>query len=912
MKKVFVVFGTRPEAIKMAPLVKELQTRKNIKCVVCVTAQHRQMLDQVFKAFDIIPDYDLNIMKPGQSLSDITTLALRGLEEVLINDRPDMILVHGDTMTTLAGSLAAFYHQINIGHVEAGLRTWNKYSPFPEEIIRQAVDCIADMYFVPTTQSKKNLMIENKPEEKIYITGNTVIDALKTTVVKNYKHPLMDWCEGSRLILLTAHRRENLGEPMQRIFRAVKRIVDEFTDVKVIYPVHMNPAVQKVANEILENNDRIRLIEPLEVFEFHNFMNKSYIILTDSGGVQEEAPSLGKPVLVLRDTTERPEGIDAGTLKLVGTDENSVYANTKELLCNLDLYDKMSRASNPYGDGKASKRIADAIENFFASEDDVNNYHNLSLTEKGLAEASRYEVKNAIILAAGFGSRFVPLTLETPKGLLKVHGQPMIERQIEQLQNKGITNITIVVGYKKESFDYLVDKYGVTTIYNAEYSTKNNLASLHCVSHLLDSTYVLMSDFWIEENIFNAYEACSWYSGVYLHGQTNEWCVTTSPSGRIKSISIGGSDSYALVGPAYFTPSFSEKFKELLAEYYNKPGTDDYFWEQVLINNINSLTIYLNEQTGNVYEFENFEELKMFDPSYNNASKSKIMESIVKCFNTSEDKIHNIQQIKQGMTNRSFKFEHDNTTYIMRIPGEGTDKMINRRAEYKNYMAVSKHKISDELIYFDPESGYKITLFLNEAKTCDPLHIPSVKACMKKLRMFHELKLQVEHSFCPFERIEFYESLWTSESCFCDYSKTKANIIKLKDYLDSIAKDWTMCHIDAVPDNFIFKDETNIIMLDWEYSGMQDPHIDIAMFSVYSGYNKSQVDDLIGYYFPEGFRDDIRTKIYAYIAVCGLLWSNWCEYKRQLGVEFGNYALVQYRYAKDFYRIFKENTNGGV
>ena len=361
MKNVFVVFGTRPEAIKMAPLVKELQARENIRCVVCVTAQHRQMLDQVFNAFDITPDYDLNIMKPGQSLSDITSHALKGLEEVFLKDRPDIVLVHGDTMTTLAGSLAAFYQQISIGHVEAGLRTWNKYSPFPEEMVRQMVDCVADMYFVPTSESKQNLALENKPMEKVFVTGNTVIDALKTTVKHDYKHPLMDWCNGSRLILLTAHRRENLGDPMYRIFRAVKRIVDEFEDVKVIYPVHMNPVVQKIASEVLEDSDRIKLIEPLEVFDFHNFMNQSYLILTDSGGVQEEAPSLGKPVLVLRDTTERPEGISAGTLMLVGTDENSVYTNTKELLCNEDLYNKMSRASNPYGDGNASIRIADAI-----------------------------------------------------------------------------------------------------------------------------------------------------------------------------------------------------------------------------------------------------------------------------------------------------------------------------------------------------------------------------------------------------------------------------------------------------------------------------------------------------------------------------------------------------------------------
>jgi UDP-N-acetylglucosamine 2-epimerase (non-hydrolysing) len=363
--KVLTVFGTRPEAIKMAPLVKELKSRKNIECTVCVTAQHRQMLDQVLNVFDIKPDYDLNIMQHGQTLSDITTLALNGLEKILIEAKPDIVLVHGDTTTTFAGALAAFYQQLSVGHVEAGLRTWDKYAPFPEEMSRQMVDCVADMYFVPTNLSKQNLLDENKPESKIYVTGNTVIDALKTTVIDNYSHPILDWCADSRLILLTAHRRENLGEPMYRIFKAVKRAVDEFMDVKILYPVHMNPQVRKVANEVLADCDRIRLIEPLEVFDFHNFMNNSYLILTDSGGLQEEAPSLGKPVLVLRDTTERPEGIQAGTLRLVGTDEDAVYNNIKELLCDKSKYDEMSKANNPYGDGEASRRIADAIEEKF-------------------------------------------------------------------------------------------------------------------------------------------------------------------------------------------------------------------------------------------------------------------------------------------------------------------------------------------------------------------------------------------------------------------------------------------------------------------------------------------------------------------------------------------------------------------
>lgn len=361
MIKVMSIFGTRPEAIKMAPLVKELESREEIESIVCVTAQHRQMLDQVLETFDIKPDYDLNIMKQGQTLADVTTRALVGLEKVIKECKPDIVLVHGDTTTTFAGALAAFYNQVAIGHVEAGLRTYDKYSPFPEEMNRQMVDCMTDMYFAPTELSKSNLLRQNIEESKIYVTGNTAIDAMKTTVDKDYNNEVFNWIGNDRLILLTAHRRENLGDPMRNIFRAIKRIVDEFDDVKVVYPIHMNPKVREVANEVFNECDKVRLIEPLEVFDFHNFQNKSYIILSDSGGIQEEAPSLGKPVLVLRDTTERPEGIEAGTLKLVGTNEETIYNETKKLLTDKNEYDKMSKASNPYGDGHTSERIVNAI-----------------------------------------------------------------------------------------------------------------------------------------------------------------------------------------------------------------------------------------------------------------------------------------------------------------------------------------------------------------------------------------------------------------------------------------------------------------------------------------------------------------------------------------------------------------------
>lgn len=361
MKKIMLVFGTRPEAIKMCPLVSELKSRENFEVVVCVTGQHRQMLDQVLKAFNVEPDYDLSIMKDKQTLFDITTNILNKIKPVLEKEKPDVVLVHGDTSTTFVTTLACFYLQIPVGHVEAGLRTYNIYSPYPEEFNRQAVGLVATYNFSPTELSKENLVREGKNPESIYVTGNTAIDALKTTVKDDYTHTELEWAKGSRLIMLTAHRRENLGKPMHNMFRAIRRIVDETPDVKVIYPIHMNPVVRKAADEDLGNDDRIHIIEPLDVLDFHNFLSRSYLILTDSGGIQEEAPSLGKPVLVMRDTTERPEGIKAGTLKLVGTDENIIYKEFKKLLNDRNEYEKMSKASNPYGDGQASKRIVDVL-----------------------------------------------------------------------------------------------------------------------------------------------------------------------------------------------------------------------------------------------------------------------------------------------------------------------------------------------------------------------------------------------------------------------------------------------------------------------------------------------------------------------------------------------------------------------
>lgn len=367
--KVMTIFGTRPEAVKMAPLVLEFQKHPEyFKPIVAVTAQHRQMLDQVLELFSIQPDYDLDIMKERQTLADITTRALNGLDSVMKEAKPDIVLVHGDTTTTFVASLAAFYNQIVIGHVEAGLRTWNKYSPYPEEMNRQLTGTMADLHFAPTSKAEENLLNENK-KDNIFVTGNTATDALKTTVRSTYSHPVLNGLGEDRLILLTAHRRENLGEPMRNIFRAVKKIIAEHDDVQVVYPVHLNPLVQELANEILGDDPRVHLIEPLDVLDFHNFASRAYLILTDSGGIQEEAPSLGVPVLVLRDTTERPEGIAAGTLRLAGTDEQNIYNLAHELLTDQEVHEKMSKASNPYGDGDASVRIAEAIRYYFKQAD---------------------------------------------------------------------------------------------------------------------------------------------------------------------------------------------------------------------------------------------------------------------------------------------------------------------------------------------------------------------------------------------------------------------------------------------------------------------------------------------------------------------------------------------------------------
>ena len=545
-----------------------------------------------------------------------------------------------------------------------------------------------------------------------------------------------------------------------------------------------------------------------------------------------------------------------------------------------------------------------------SGELEQKNSRELTLTESGVKKLDAFKVKNAIILAAGFGLRCVPLTYETPKGLLEVYGVPMIERQIEQLHEKGITEIIIVVGYKKESFDYLIDKYGVKLVFNPEYATKNNLSSLHCARQWLDSSYVLYGDNWIENNIFNAYEPRSWYSTPFAGGKTVEWCITTSASDKIEKVELGGEDSWVMVGPAYFSSAFSEIYKKHMEEYQKRPGTEDYYYEQVFIDRLGTLQIYANRQAGNVYEFDNLEELRMFDPSYSNASNNKIMQAIAGVLKCAESEIKIIKHIKEGLSNDLFVFSYNDAKYVMRVPGAGIDMINDRAREVEVYEKIVPHGICDDLVYIDSNPGYKITKYIENARTCDPFNESDVKASIKKLREFHELKLECNYTFDLFERIEYYENLWhTPKSLFKDYEQTKANIMKLRKYIESVPKDWSITHGDFNPANILMEETdgaTRVRLIDWEYAGMSDPHIDIVGFVYLAGYNREQIETVIDLYFTEGCPAETRKKIYAYVAIYALWTTVWAEYKRQVGVEFGDFILRQYRLAKDYYRIFNE------
>lgn len=530
---------------------------------------------------------------------------------------------------------------------------------------------------------------------------------------------------------------------------------------------------------------------------------------------------------------------------------------------------------------------------------------NYFLTYKGNEFLSEFQVDNALIIAAGFGSRFVPLTFDTPKGLLEVNGERMIERMIRQLNEKEIYDITIVVGYLKEKFDYLIDKYGVKLLYNPDYSKKNNLSTLYRARHLLKNTYVLCSDHWMSSNLFNRYECGTWYSCVYQEGKTSEWCVQADKKKRITKVTIGGYDSLAMLGPAFFSREFSKKLVPLLEEYYQRPGTEQLYWENVYIDHLDELEMYINEQSGDVvYEFENLEELRQFDKTYQNFSNNEAMSTVSRILEVPEGEIRNISCLKAGMTNKSFVFTVQDKDYIFRIPGQGTDQLINRMQEGEVYQAIAPLEISDQMIRFDSRTGYKLSRFYRNSRNTDSQTPDDVKKSMELLRKVHESGIEVDHSFDIAERIDFYEKLCMEKQCiaFYDYSETRQKMRELLRLLEQIPVQKSLCHIDSVPDNFIVLENGGLKLLDWEYAGMCDPLIDVAMYAIYSYYDEQQTDQLIRIYLQREPEADEIVRIYSYIALGGFLWALWTEYKQSLGDEFGEYGMKMYRYAKDYYK----------
>lgn len=530
--------------------------------------------------------------------------------------------------------------------------------------------------------------------------------------------------------------------------------------------------------------------------------------------------------------------------------------------------------------------------------DDINP------TSKALHEYNAKAPKNAIILAAGFGMRMVPINLSTPKALLEVNGEPLIERVIKQLHEVGVKDITIVVGFMKESFDYLIDQYGVELVVNPEYASKNNLSSLALVADLISNTYIIPSDIWCDRNPFNTHEMYSWYmvSDIF----ENESDVRVNRKNEL--VKVGEHDGgNAMVGISYLLEEDAGVIREIIKKLNSSGKHDEDFWEVALYHNGKMLLPARVVHASNVVEINTYEQLRELDGESNHL-KSDALDVIAHTFSAKPEDIVDITVLKKGMTNRSFLFSVHGEKYIMRIPGEGTDQLINRKQEAEVFRTISGLGLCDDPVYINPDNGYKITKFLEGIRVCDAESIPDLRRCMEKLRAFHQMKLKVDHTFDIFGQIEFYETLWEGQSSmYKDYKQTKDNVLSLKPFIDSLEKDWCLTHIDAVPDNFLFYTpsdgaEEKLQLTDWEYSGMQDPHVDIAMFCIYSLYNKKQVDRLIDIYFQNQCDGTTRAKIYAYIAACGLLWSNWCEFKRNLGVEFGEYSLRQYRFAKDYYR----------
>ncbi|MGE9889126.1 phosphotransferase [Mediterraneibacter faecis] len=527
-------------------------------------------------------------------------------------------------------------------------------------------------------------------------------------------------------------------------------------------------------------------------------------------------------------------------------------------------------------------------------------------TEKALREAKEKAPKNAIILAAGFGMRMVPINTETPKGLLEIKGERLIERTIRQLHEVGITEIYVVVGFMKEQYEYLIDEYGVDLIVAPDYATKNNLHSLKTAADHLSNSYIIPCDIWFEKNPYSRNELYSWYMVSDLVDDDSTVRVNRKQELVVQKEQAGGN---AMIGICYLLETEAEIVRERLEELGRDSRYDGAFWEETLYRKDRMIVTARVVHAADAVEINTYEQLREID-SDSSQLQTDAIQVICEALGAQQNEVTNITVLKKGMTNRSFLFSCKDKKYIMRIPGEGTDQLINRRQEAAVYQTIAGRRICDEIAYINPENGYKITEYLEGARVCDAENEEDLQKCMKKLREFHGQKLKVDHSFDLFGQMEYYESLWEgTPSAYKDYEKTKAHVLQLKDYIEANAGEWVLTHIDAVPDNFLFVEENGkeeIRLIDWEYAGMQDPHVDIAMFCIYSLYKKEQVDHLIDLYFEGSCDDKTRIKIYCYIAVCGLLWSNWCEYKRKLGVEFGEYSLRQYRYAKDYYKIVQQ------
>ena len=556
-------------------------------------------------------------------------------------------------------------------------------------------------------------------------------------------------------------------------------------------------------------------------------------------------------------------------------------------------------AQTGYSLGIVNRSIKELISEGYLDEE-------IRPTEKALREAKEKAPKNAIILAAGFGMRMVPINTETPKGLLEIKGERLIERTIRQLHEVGITEIYVVVGFMKEQYEYLIDEYGVDLIVAPDYATKNNLHSLKTAADHLSNSYIIPCDIWCEKNPYSRNELYSWYMVSDLVDDDSTVRVNRKQELVVQKEQAGGN---AMIGICYLLETEAEIVRERLEELGRDSRYDGAFWEETLYQKDRMIVTARVVHAADAVEINTYEQLREID-SDSSQLQNDAIQVICQALGARPDEVTNITVLKKGMTNRSFLFSCKDKKYIMRIPGEGTDQLINRRQEAAVYQTIAGRKICDEIAYINPENGYKITEYLEGARVCNAENEEDLQKCMKKLREFHGQKLRVDHSFDLFGQMEYYESLWEgTPSAYKDYEKTKAHVLQLKDYIEANAGEWVLTHIDAVPDNFLFVEENGkeeIRLIDWEYAGMQDPHVDIAMFCIYSLYKKEQVDHLIDLYFEGNCDDRTRIKIYCYIAVCGLLWSNWCEYKRKLGVEFGEYSLRQYRYAKDYYKIVQQ------